>query len=70
VDPESGGTVVVFFNGGCTGSKPLPNTYFFLDAVEFSDVKDALDGPGRVNFHGVPTTGTNKLTNVAWKELA
>ena len=71
VDPDTGASVFLFFTGGCYGVESLPNRSFFLDPNDYDDVKEALDGPGRVNFHGVPTPDPSnpKINNASWQAV-
>lgn len=68
VDANSGGTVVAWFMGGCYGVEAGLNRTFFLPVNEWDDVKEALEGPYHVHFHGVPDAGSDLINSVAWKE--
>ena len=68
-DPDTKGYVYLFFSGGCSGVDQTPNKTFFFDPDDYLEIKDALDGPGRVNFHGVPDSN-HQINNAAWREVA
>ena len=68
-DVDTGGVVTIWFNGGCWGLEAGINRTFYLDASERLDLKDALDGPGRVNFRGIPDPNSTRINQVAWEEV-